>query len=107
MAWHVEVAGGGTPLKPDVAHAVGSRVRDKPMIGLWESAVRTRLDLPTPRSSLPSRDGRCPTGRRHRARDRPGTADPSAAPPGEQVIADRPLGPAAPLAFSIQPWSRP
>ena len=44
MAWHVEVAGGGTPLKPDVAYAVGSRFHDKPMIGLWESAVRRELD---------------------------------------------------------------
>jgi hypothetical protein len=57
----VEVAGGGTPLKPDVAHAVGSRFRDKPMIGLWESAVRRELDadpsvLDTePRRAVPDR----------------------------------------------------
>lgn len=43
MAWHVEVAGGGVPLKPDVAHAVGMRFYSKPMVGLWESAVRREL----------------------------------------------------------------
>lgn len=44
MAWHVEVAGGGVPLKPDVARAVGARFAEKPMIGLWESAARREID---------------------------------------------------------------
>jgi ribulose-5-phosphate 4-epimerase/fuculose-1-phosphate aldolase len=44
MAWHVEVAGGGVPLKPDVARAVGMRFAEKPMVGLWESAARREID---------------------------------------------------------------
>jgi ribulose-5-phosphate 4-epimerase/fuculose-1-phosphate aldolase len=44
MAWHVEVIGGGVPLKPDVAEAVGLRFDERPMIGLWESAARREID---------------------------------------------------------------